>query len=278
MEHLLELEGVTLVELKSVSGRGVAGNVADVSFRLPNGKIYGAWASPREDASLLLALMSGARTLSGGSVLINGLNLQKEAAQARKCIGYFFADLLPDDNLTPLEYLMLVADMRALPYEKTVRYAHELLEMIDLLEKKDHLIENLTRGEQRLLCLAQLLLGNPEILFLDRPLADMTPRDVQKICALIKHLKATKTIFLCTSSAHDLTELCDEILVLENGALKSIIPANSEALAVLTAVPDTATVDSPVEDETPPKTSNRWQLLTQRSDAYEVIDDGKEET
>ena len=264
-----------MIELKSVSGALGKGAIADVSFRLPNGKTYGVFSPAYADAVCLLALMSGARTLTSGTVLAGGLDLHREARQARRSIGFLPADLLPDNELTPLEYLMAAADARDLPFDKTLRHVHELLELADLIDKKDRLIVNLSRGEKRILCLLQLLLGKPEFLMITSPLLGVNSKDAQKIRDLIRHFSDTYTIFVCTPAVKDLCELCDEILVLQNGALKSIIPADADALAAMQF--DAPTEDTPAPEETPTRKRTRWALLTEKSSDYEVLDTDEKE-
>ena len=267
-----------MIELKSISGSLGTGSVRDVSFRLPNGKTYGVFSPSYEDAVCLLALMSGARTPIGGNILAGGFDLHREAKSARKSIGYLPADLLPDGELTPIEYLMAVADMLELPYDKTVRRAHELLELADLSAKKEKLIANLSHGEGRILCLLQLLLGKPEFLMLASPLSGLLPKDAQKMRDLIAYLGETQTIFICTPSQKDLCTMCDEILVLQDGTLKTIASANDEALAAeFSAIPEET---APIENKDA-ATSNRekalWKLLMQKSNDYEVLDDEEKE-
>ena len=268
---------MTLIELKSISGSLGVGRVTDVSFRLPNGKTYGVFSSRYEDAVCLLALMSGARTPTNGSVLAGGFNLHREAKQVRRSVAYLSPDLLPDDELTPIEYLMTVADILELPYDKTVRRAHELLELADLSPKKDRLIANLSHGEKRMLCLLQLLLGKPEFLMLSSPLSGLMAKDAQKMRELIAFLSDTHTIFLCTSSKNDLLEMCDEILVLQDGTLKMTASANDEDLAAEFSAPPTEDIH---ESKNAPKTNREkalWKLLTQTSNDYEVLDDEDKE-
>lgn len=264
-----------MIELKSVSGALGKGAIADVSFRLPNGKTYGVFSPAYADAVCLLALMAGARTLTSGTVLAGGLDLHREARQARRSIGFLPADLLPDNELTPLEYLMAAADARDLPFDKTLRHVHELLELADLSDKKDRLIVNLSRGEKRILCLLQLLLGKPEFLMITSPLLDVNSKDAQKIRDLIRHFSDTYTIFVCTPAVNDLCELCDEILVLQNGALKSIISADADALAAMQF--DAPNEDTPAPEETPTRKRTRWALLTEKSGDYEVLDTDEKE-
>ena len=267
-----------MIELKSVSGTCCAGAVRDVSFRLPNGKTYGVFSPHYADAVALLALMSGARTPSGGTILAGGFDLHREAKQARRGIGYLSADLLPDDEFTPVEYFMTIADARDLSYNKTIRRAHELLELAGLDDKKERLIANLSHGEKRILCLLQLLLGEPEILILTSPFADILPKDAQKIRELIKFFSDTYTIFLCTPRSEDLVEMCDEIIVLQDGMLKSVVPAQDESLAEVFAAAATQAPAVPESDESKSaRASAIWKLLTQKSEDYEVLQNDEKE-
>ena len=264
-----------MIELKSVSGVYAKGSVNDVSFRLPNGKTYGIWAPHYADAVCLCALMSGARTPTQGKIFAGGFDLHREAKKARLGIGFLPADLLPDEEMTPLEYLMAVADMRELPFDKTLRHVHELLELADLAAKKEQLIANLSRGEKRILCILQLLLGKPEILILTSPLAGVTPKDAQRIRELIQYLGDTYTIFLSTPSAHDLCELCQEILILQDGALKTVTSADAKEWQAEMA---NAQPDAPAEELAPQKRkSTRWSMLTQTGEDYEVLDTNEKE-
>ena len=267
-----------MIELKSVFGSCLGGEVRDVSFRLPNGKTYGVFSSCYEDAVCLLALMGGARTPSNGSALVGGFDLHREAKQARRGIGFLPADLLPDDELTPIEYLMAVADVRELPYDKTLRHVHEMLELADLADKKERLIANLSYGEKRTLCLLQLLLGKPEILILTSPLSGLIPKDAQKMRDLIRYLGDTYTIFICTRPSKDLCEMCDKILVLQDGTLKMIASPDDEALV---AELSNSTAQAALVDEEKAPQSNRTKallkLLMQKSNEYEVLDSQEKE-
>ena len=266
-----------MIELKSVSGTCGAGAVRDVSLRLPNGKTYGVFSPSYADSAALLALMGGARTPSSGKILAGGFDLHREAKQARRGIAYLGADLLPDDTMTLIEYLMSVADLRDLPYDKTLRRVHELLEIADLAEKKESLISYLSHGEKRILTLMQLLLGNPEILILTSPLSGVTPKYAQKICDLIRYFGDTYTIFLCTPSTADLCELCDEIIILQNGTLKTVLSSSDEALVQEFTATPTEGINAYDEDAPKKRGASRWNMLLQSSGEYEVLDTDEKE-
>ena len=267
-----------MIELKSVSGILGVGAVCDVSFRLPNGKTYGVFSPRYADAVCLCSLMSGALTPTGGSVLAGGFDLHREAKQARRGIGFLPEELLPDDELTPLEYLMAIAELREPNYDKALRHVHELLELGDLSDKKDSLVAKLSFGDGRLLCILQALLGKPEILILTSPLSGLIPKDVQKVRELIRYLSDTYTIFLCTPSAHDLREMCDEILILQGGTLKSVLSSSDETLAAeLSAVPNEASPSPSVDSPKTSRANALFKMLTQKSDDYEVLDADEKE-
>ena len=266
-----------MIELKSVSGTCGAGAVRDVSLRLPNGKTYGVFSPSYADAVALLALMGGARTPSSGKILAGGFDLHREAKQARRVIAYLGADLLPDDTMTPIEYLMSVADLCDLPYDKTLRRVHELLELADLDDKKESLISYLSHGEKRILTLMQLLLGNPEILILTSPLSGVTPKYAQKICDLIRYFGDTYTIFLCTPSTTDLCELCDEIIILQNGTLKTILASGDQTLAEEFSASPTEKANASGADAPKKRGASRWKMLLQSSGEYEVLDTDEKE-
>lgn len=264
-----------MIELKSISGSYGSTKIKNVSFRLPNGKIYGVFSPRYADAVALLSLMSGARSLTAGSVLVGGFDLHREANQARKAIGYLAADMLPDDALTPIEYLMAIADMRNLPFDKTIRYANELLELADLADQKDRLIANLSHGEKRILCLLSLLLSKPEFLILTSPFAEVLPKDAQKMRDLIAYFAQTCTVFLCTPLVEDLCKMCEEIIILQDGTLKSIAPSTADDLLAEYAATSSDALPEP--EATPKRKSSRWSILTQKSDDYEVLDNNEKE-
>ena len=264
-----------MIELKSVFGTCGAGNIKNVSFRLPNGKTYGIFSSRYADAVTLCALMAGAHTPTEGTIFAGGFDLHREAKQARRGIGYLPANLLPDDELTPLEYLMAVADARELSFDKTLRYAHELLELADLADKKDRLIASLSQGEKRILSICQLLLSKPEILILTSPLAGVTPKDAERIRGFIRYLSDTYTIFISTPSAQDLRGMCSEILVLQDGSLKTVTAANDESWTL--EFPVVPPEDTPASNAPKKRTNTRWNMLMQKSGGYEVIETDQEE-
>ena len=102
----------------------------------------------------------------------------------------------------------------------------------------------------------------------------MIPKDAQKIRELIAYLGETYTIFLCTPLVNDLCQMCEEIIILQNGALKTIAPADQTAL--MQEYSAASAENTPDEVALQKSKSTRWSMLTQKGADYEVIDDEKE--
>lgn len=92
---------------------------------------------------------------------------------------------------------------------------------------------------------------------------------------LIDYFGDTYTIFLCTPIAKELCEACDEILVLEDGTLKSVIPADADALAAMQ--PAAPVKDATVPEEPQKRKRSRWAMLTEKSGAFEVLEGDEKE-
>ena len=135
------------------------------------------------------------------------------------------------------------------------------------------MIANLSHAEGRVLCLLQALLGNPEILILSSPLSGLTPKDAQKMRDLIRYFSDTYTIFLCTPSSQDLCEMCDEVIILQDGALIAIAPATAEELLAEYST----TADASAPEASKPHKRTRWSMLTEKSDDYEVLETNEKE-
>ncbi len=241
-----------MIELRELYGEVNGVLIGKLTKKLKNGSIYGVYGAKGE-GSLLLSLLAGVYKPLSGTVLLNGLDVWKTPAEARRQMGYFPADNGLYPSLTATEYLLMLADLQGLSYEKSIRRTHEILEWAELTDKKDRLISRLSPLEQKLLGIGGTLLGNADILLLDGVLKSLNARNEQEVLAAIKSLPPQKTIFLSDTRLSVLQEVCDEVLLL------------SESQEVTTAVPN-------VPSRTSVKKS-RWAILTQKNDEYETIDD-----
>lgn len=217
-----------MIEVSSLSyAYGKTEVLKNVGWKVNNGKIYGVFGDKKSGKSTLLALLSGGLPLQSGTVRINGFDLSKNAASAKRCIGYLPQDARYYPGMTPYELLDFVASAKRVRDDRRFLHVHETLETTGLGTKRDCPISRLTPTQLRWLGLAQAMIGDPEILILDDPAAGLSPSDGKELRAAVKELgEHGKTIFFASSEATGMPTLCDEIFLLRDGCLTPPSPVS----------------------------------------------------
>ncbi len=140
------------------------------------------------------------------------------------------------DDLSVRGYLKFVGEARGLGSKRTGERISELLELLDLRGVADKPLRGLSTGVRRLASLGQALMGNPPVLLLDEPTAQLDPREVVQMRALLKSLRSQHALLIATRIVNEVAALCDEVLLLDQG--KVIAKGTPESLATLTAESD----------------------------------------
>ena len=198
-------------------------------LKLKNGAVYGILDVCGGYGSALLALMAGVVLPDSGAVRMNGFDTAKDGESARMSVGYVPADMTPYDVLTPEEFFTFVADAKGLDYELTARTVQKALDAAELREKRGRLCENLTKLEKRRLCMVQAELGDPEFVLLDEPLQGINEKDARDIVLRLFSLGDRRTVIISSASYSLLSEVCDEIVILDEGRLVDVLEANDPA-------------------------------------------------
>ena len=209
-----------MIEVKQLTkcyDKGRVSALEDVSFKMRNRKIYGLLGPKGAGKSTVLGIMAGAVASTEGTVLINGYDICRQPMEAKRQIGYLPEHPPVFKDMTPYEYLMFVASVKGVKGETAVAQVKEALAVTDLASVEDHLICHLTPGCQRRIGLAQALLGNPDVLILDEPLADLDPVRIAGIKSLIRKLGQTKTVIVSGHVLAEIKTFCDHIIILSEG-------------------------------------------------------------
>ena len=220
-----------MIEVKNLQKKcGGASVASGVDFKLVNGAIYGVFDVRDPDRHAFLALLSGALLPDDGHVRINGFDTKKEPQRVSRSVGYVPKRLTPYPDLTPEEFLSLIAEARNLEFEEGMRQVNTQLDDAELRGKKRSLCTHLSAAESKRLCLAAALIGSPEILILDGIADGLDQRDADRILDRICALAPEKTVFLGSSDPTLLCDACDRILVLSSGKLIGIYTPDDELL------------------------------------------------
>ena len=139
-------------------------------------------------------------------------------AAARRLIGYLpeKTPLYPD--MTAREYLRFVCELKRVPRERCVQEVERVCAFMQLKEM-DKLIGFLPEAARRRLGLAQMLVGDPPVLIFDEPTFGLDPRATAELRASIKEMSRGHTVVLASRLLHEVTELCEAVVVINRGRL-----------------------------------------------------------
>lgn len=193
--------------------------VDDLSFEVEKGQIFGFLGPNGAGKTTTMNIMTGYIAATGGTVEINGYDIMTKPEEAKKCIGY-----LPEipplySDMTVMEYLRFVAELKKVPKEERSGQIQEIMQMTEILDVEERLIKNLSKGYKQRVGLAQAIIGYPEVIILDEPMVGLDPKQIIEIRMLIKELSKNHTILLSSHILSEVSTLCDHIMIISHGKL-----------------------------------------------------------
>jgi ABC-2 type transport system ATP-binding protein len=194
--------------------------VADLDLKVPAGALFGLIGPNGAGKTTTLRMLAGLLEPSAGEILLNGQPVNHDWRELKRQIGY-----MPDffgvyEDMLVWEYLDFFARCYGMPASRRSQVIAELLELVDLGEKRDAYVHTLSRGMRQRLCLAHALVHDPQVLLLDEPASGLDPRARVEMRELLRELGAMgKTIVLSSHILTELAELCDSVGIIEKGRL-----------------------------------------------------------
>lgn len=189
-----------------------------LSLKIEDKALYGFVGPNGAGKTTTMKIMSGLLQADSGSVAINGIDAIRDVGKIRSMIGY-----VPDffgvyDNLKVIEYIEFFASAYNMAGREAERKCLRLLGDLGLSDKLDFFVDDLSRGQKQVLCLARALIHDPEILILDEPTSGMDPRARIEIRNLLKRLNEQgRTIIISSHVLHEISELATGLAVIEDG-------------------------------------------------------------
>ena len=193
--------------------------VDHLTFQVKSGKIYGFLGPNGAGKSTTMNMMTGYIAPTEGTVRINGFDIQKNAEEAKRCIGYLPEIPLLYQDMTVLEYLRFAAALKKIPKKEVETQLVDIMEMTMTTDVSERLIKNLSKGYKQRVGLAQAILGYPEVIILDEPTVGLDPKQIIEIRELIRSLSEKHTVILSSHILSEVQAVCDEIMILSKGKL-----------------------------------------------------------
>ena len=189
-----------------------------LTLKIEDKELFGFVGPNGAGKTTTMKIISGLLQADSGSVSINGIDAVKDVKKIRSLIGY-----VPDffgvyDNLKVIEYIEFFASAYNLVGREAEKKCHRLMNELGLTDKLDFFVDDLSRGQKQVLCLARALIHEPEVLILDEPTSGMDPKARMEIRNLLKRLnEAGKTIIISSHILHEISELVTGLAIIEDG-------------------------------------------------------------
>jgi ABC-2 type transport system ATP-binding protein len=194
--------------------------VAGLDLEVGAGEIFGLVGPNGAGKTTTLRIIATLLDPSDGEVEIAGISVRRNPGAARRVLGF-----MPDvfgvyDDMKVWEYLDFFARCYGIPADRRRRMIGDLLELVDLADKRESYVQDLSRGMQQRLCLAHTLVHDPQVLLLDEPASGLDPRARVELRELLRELRTLgKTILISSHILPELEELCTSVAIIDHGRL-----------------------------------------------------------
>ncbi len=212
--------------------------VDNVSFEIQPGEVVGLLGHNGAGKTTILKMITGFLEPSAGAISIDNKDITEDRLSVQKKIGYLPENGPVYPDMSVVDYLLFMAELRAVPEDIKKSIVREALMRTELMDRANQTIGTLSRGYQQRVGVAQALLHNPQILILDEPTNGLDPSQIQHMRSLIADLSQKSTVIISTHVLQEVQAVCDRVIIIVNGrvALDSKITDLQKSSRVLLSI------------------------------------------
>jgi ABC-2 type transport system ATP-binding protein len=214
--HYFCIMSIEVEQLVKTYGNQYAVN--GISFGVKSGEIVGFLGPNGAGKSTTMKMLTGYLQATSGKAVVAGFDMNTQALEAKKNIGY-----LPESN--PLytemfvkEYLHFIASLHGFKKDATQR-VQEMIDKTGLSQEQHKKIHQLSKGYKQRVGLAQAMMHNPQVLILDEPTSGLDPNQIGEIRKLIRDFGQNRTILLSTHIMQEVKAMCSRVIIINKGEL-----------------------------------------------------------
>ena len=247
-------------DLKAVDG---------VSFKVDSGECLGFLGPNGAGKTTTIKMLSGQAPMDAGSITVGGFDVSRTPRAVKQLLGVCPQEDNLDADFSVEQNLLLYASYFGIKRRTAAGRVKELLDFVQLWEKRDSDTRSLSGGMKRRLLLARSLVNDPEVLVLDEPTTGLDPQARHQVWSAIDDLKNGGTTILLTTHYMDEAErLCDRLMVMDWGRI--ISEGTPQALIEQTVGGDVVEVwgDSGTLPAIAEGFDGRWEQVTRRIYLY----------
>jgi ABC-2 type transport system ATP-binding protein len=198
--------------------------VKGISFTVQRGEIFGFLGPNGAGKTTSMRILGTLHSASGGTARVLGFDVERQAKEVKKRIGFAMQEVGMDDLATAREMLLLHAKLYGIGGKEAQEKAARLLDLFDLTPHQDRRVTRFSGGMQRRLDLAVSLIHTPEVLFLDEPSTGLDPKSRSGLWAILRRLRDQEgiTVLMSTHYMDEADQLCDRIAIMNKGHIAAI--------------------------------------------------------
>ena len=190
----------------------------DVSFEIGEGEIVGLLGPNGAGKSTTMNILTGYLSATSGAAYVNGVNILEDPIEAKKHIGFLPEQPPIYPDMTVMEYLNFVYELKSCDFDRDAHLA-EILSVVKLTDVKDRLIKNLSKGYKQRVGIAQALIGDPKIVIFDEPTVGLDPKQILEVRNLIRTLGKRHTVILSTHILAEVQAVCERVIIINKGRI-----------------------------------------------------------
>ncbi len=197
--------------------------VDGVNFAIRQGEFFGFLGPNGAGKTTVMRTISCFMPPTAGTVTVFGMDVTEHPSKIKARLGVMPQEINLDPDLSVMENLVVYARYFDIKKRDALRLSRTLLDFVELADKADVQIDQLSGGMKHRLLLARSLVNNPDILILDEPTTGLDPHSRRAVWDKLNHLKARKTTLLLTTHYMDEAErLCDRVAIMDSGRIVTI--------------------------------------------------------
>jgi len=211
-----------IIEIKNLTKKynGLTA-VDNLNLEVQEGEIFGLLGPNGAGKTTTLMMLTTLVKPTSGTATVGGFDIVKNQGDVRRSIGIVFQDPSSDEILTGYENLKLHGMLYGLPAKLREERIKEVLELVELTDRKDDLVKKYSGGMRRRLEMARGLMHHPKILFLDEPTLGLDPQSREHIWKYVNELvrKEKISVIITTHYMDEADMLCDRLAIIDKGKI-----------------------------------------------------------
>ena len=209
---------ITMIEVKQLTkqyGNRLA--VDHISFKAKQGEIVALLGPNGAGKTTTMRMLTGFLPPTDGRASIAGHDILENSIEARRSVGYLPERVPIYPDMTVYGYLAFWAKLRGIRSPR--RAVRAVLERVQLADRQQTLVRNLSKGMRQRLGLAQALVHNPPVIILDEPTIGIDPQQVIEVRETVRQLGQDHTVLFSTHLLNEAEQVCDRVVIISKGRI-----------------------------------------------------------